>query len=336
MAIQPQVDAYLRHLTIERGVAKNTQLAYRRDLARYIDFLEHKGIAEVGDITELHVAEFSEALNSKYGLVASSVARVMAAVRGVHRFWLLEGIVVNDVATRVKPPKTPKRLPKAISIDQIDTRPLRAVAEEAERIAKRIQTATNIQSSKLLSLAINNLPKGLDGNQIGDRVEIGPAQLVKEDEEERRYVYSAPITVTCYVRNPDEDLVPLVIDAEPELVGGLPLDRSNCIVQGLYLAVPEPASLTGQLVAGVAKIGGATVAASTASRSWTAERDTYVDLAADGTLTYSTVYVDGAPPALADGSLRLGYARADAAGLVSWTPLTASILTFRTAYQIAP
>jgi integrase/recombinase XerD len=120
LAIQPQIDAYLRHLTIERGVAKNTQLAYRRDLARYVDFLEHKGIAEIGDITELHVAEFSEALNSKYGLVASSVARVMAAVRGVHRFWLLEGLVTNDVATRVKPPKTPKRLPKAISIDQIE------------------------------------------------------------------------------------------------------------------------------------------------------------------------------------------------------------------------
>ena len=120
MAIQPQIDAYLRHLTIERGVAKNTQLAYRRDLARYVDFLEQKGLAEIGDITELHVAEFSEALNSKYGLVSSSVARVMAAVRGVHRFWLLEGLVINDVATRVKPPKTPKRLPKAISIDQIE------------------------------------------------------------------------------------------------------------------------------------------------------------------------------------------------------------------------
>lgn len=120
MAIQPLIDAYLRHLAIERGVAKNTQLAYRRDLARYVDYLNNLGITEASQITELQVSDFAEALNSKYGLVASSVARVMAAVRGLHRFWLLEGIVNNDVATRVKPPKTPKRLPKAISIDQIE------------------------------------------------------------------------------------------------------------------------------------------------------------------------------------------------------------------------
>lgn len=120
MNIRSLVDAYLRHLAIERGVAKNTQLAYRRDLNRYLDWLDAEGLSEPGQITELVVRNFAEQLTSKYGLVASSVARVMASVRGLHRFWLLEGITVNDVSAVVKPPKTPKRLPKAISIDQIE------------------------------------------------------------------------------------------------------------------------------------------------------------------------------------------------------------------------
>ncbi|MDE2386189.1 MAG: site-specific tyrosine recombinase XerD [Actinomycetales bacterium] len=120
MNVRSLVDAYLRHLAIERGVAKNTQLAYRRDLNRYLDWLDTENLTEPAQITELAVRNFAEQLTSKYGLVASSVARVMASVRGLHRFWLLEGITANDVSAVVKPPKTPKRLPKAIGIDQIE------------------------------------------------------------------------------------------------------------------------------------------------------------------------------------------------------------------------
>ena len=119
MSLESLVDAYLRHLSIERGVAANTQAAYRRDLTRYLAFLHEESIAEVSGITQIQVAKFAELLSAKYGLTASSVARVLAAVRGLHRFWLLEGITPNDVATTVKPPKTPKRLPKAISVDQV-------------------------------------------------------------------------------------------------------------------------------------------------------------------------------------------------------------------------
>lgn len=119
MTLQSLVDAYLRHLAIERGVAKNTLAAYRRDLTRYQDFLEEAGCSKPNEITQLDVVAFAEQLSTKYGLTASSAARVLAAVRGLHRFWLLEGLVENDAANQVKPPKTPKRLPKAISVDQV-------------------------------------------------------------------------------------------------------------------------------------------------------------------------------------------------------------------------
>jgi hypothetical protein len=53
-------------------------------------------------------------------------------------------------------------------LKDINTAPLRKVAEETEKVAKQIQTATNIQSSKLISLATTSLPRGLDTNQIGE------------------------------------------------------------------------------------------------------------------------------------------------------------------------
>lgn len=114
------VDSYLRHLTIERGMAKNTLAAYRADLARYVAFLETKGIELPGQITELVITEFAESLKVTSGLISSSVARVLAGVRGLHKFWLLENVTPGDVAAAVKPPKSPRNLPKAITVDQIE------------------------------------------------------------------------------------------------------------------------------------------------------------------------------------------------------------------------
>jgi integrase/recombinase XerD len=118
--IAKSIDKYLRHLTIERGVAKNTVAAYRRDLASYQAFLDEKGITQITDITELLVSEYAQSLTGRKGMAATSVARMLAAVRGLHKFLLLENLVELDVATKVKPPKAPRRLPKAITIQQVE------------------------------------------------------------------------------------------------------------------------------------------------------------------------------------------------------------------------
>ena len=118
--LEALIDEYLRHLAIERGVAKNTQSAYRRDLDRYFLFLDEKKLESPDQISELHVAEFAQLLSVRGGLAASSIARVLAAVRGLHRFWLLENISDKDPATVVKPPKSARRLPKAITVNEIE------------------------------------------------------------------------------------------------------------------------------------------------------------------------------------------------------------------------
>ena len=132
-SLQRSVDGYLRHLTIERGMAKNTLLAYKRDLANYLESLEKLGITDTAEITELMVRNFAQALVSEKGLVATSVARILAAVRGFHKFMLFEGISDNDVSAAVKPPKAPKRLPKAISIQEIE-RLLKAAGPEPDDV----------------------------------------------------------------------------------------------------------------------------------------------------------------------------------------------------------
>ncbi|MGG7462797.1 MULTISPECIES: site-specific tyrosine recombinase XerD [unclassified Plantibacter] len=121
MSLDTSLASYLRHIAIERGLSENTQAAYRRDLEQYCAWLETQGVLEPGEVTTAHVSGFSRALSTADGseMRASSLARILSSVRGFHRFLLEEGQVDVDVAHEVKPPKLPSRLPKAITIDQM-------------------------------------------------------------------------------------------------------------------------------------------------------------------------------------------------------------------------
>lgn len=121
------VQRYLDHLTVERGSAANTVASYRRDLTRYGDYLARRGIAGPAEIAESDVREFLTELRrgdpdrDRPPLADSSIARTLVATRGFHKFLVGEGVVEADVAHTVRPPKPPRRLPKALAVDEVIT-----------------------------------------------------------------------------------------------------------------------------------------------------------------------------------------------------------------------
>jgi integrase/recombinase XerD len=145
-AVRRAVAGYLDHLAVERGLAANTLAAYRRDLARYLAHLETRGIADVAAVRETDVSDFLAAIRTGDDggspLSATSAARTVVAVRGFHKFLLLEGATPDDPAGRVQPPQTPKRLPKAIAVADVE-RLLAATSTE---------TATGIRDRALLEV----------------------------------------------------------------------------------------------------------------------------------------------------------------------------------------
>ena len=114
----------LGHLAVERGLAANTLSSYRRDLRRYVRVQEGRGRGAIGDIAEDDVRAYLVSLREGDGdhppLSAGSAARALAAVRGLHRFALREGLAHGDPAGDVKPPTPPRRLPKAISLAEVE------------------------------------------------------------------------------------------------------------------------------------------------------------------------------------------------------------------------
>ena len=122
--IHEHINGYLDHLLVERGLAKNSMSAYRRDLARYQEFLVSRGIAEFSSVTANEISEFLISLRLGSGqhpaMAPSSAARTLIAVRGLHAFLAKEGITTSDSARAVKPPGVSKRLPKALTFTEIE------------------------------------------------------------------------------------------------------------------------------------------------------------------------------------------------------------------------
>ncbi|MBA3338864.1 MAG: site-specific tyrosine recombinase XerD, partial [Geodermatophilaceae bacterium] len=104
--------------------ATNTLSSYRRDLGRYATHLAARGRASLTEVVQDDVAAFLAALrvgDDLHGpLSAASAARAVVAVRGLHRFAVREGWILDDVAAGVRPPAPPRRLPKAIPLDSVE------------------------------------------------------------------------------------------------------------------------------------------------------------------------------------------------------------------------
>lgn len=123
-SVAAEIRRYLDHLTVERGLARNSLVAYHRDLRRYAAWLAESGVIALHAVSEADIAAFGAALRRGNGdgsppLAASSVARALVSVRGLHRFAAREGRVETDVSAPVRPPVPPKRLPRALSVEQI-------------------------------------------------------------------------------------------------------------------------------------------------------------------------------------------------------------------------
>ncbi|HEX4687504.1 MAG TPA: site-specific tyrosine recombinase XerD [Nocardioides sp.] len=116
---------YLDHLAVERGLAANTLSSYRRDLRRYLEFLEQQGVEDVDAVDEATVSSFlmrlREGDSDHPPLSATSAGRTVVAVRGFHKFCVSDGLARSDPAAGVRPPTPARRLPKALPLADVES-----------------------------------------------------------------------------------------------------------------------------------------------------------------------------------------------------------------------
>ncbi|HLV82614.1 MAG TPA: site-specific tyrosine recombinase XerD [Devosia sp.] len=112
------VASFLEMMSAERGAAKNTIDAYRRDLTDYVGFLAGRGLTPLNGDRDA-VTRYLDSLYAQ-GLSASSSARRLSAIRQFHQFLCADNLRGDDPTRIVASPKTRRALPKVLSVAEVD------------------------------------------------------------------------------------------------------------------------------------------------------------------------------------------------------------------------
>jgi len=148
------------HLSVERGLSKNTLDAYRRDLKRHVAFLEDRGRKSVDETTSQDIRDFLIQEKDRE-LSAISIARALVSIRVFHRFLESEGLLKTNISLEVDAPKIFKHLPDYLSLQEIEAmlrvpnvrKPLGA----RDHACLELMYATGLRASELVRLDLKDV-----------------------------------------------------------------------------------------------------------------------------------------------------------------------------------
>jgi integrase/recombinase XerD len=181
--VASQIDRFIDHLTVERGLSPNTIAAYRRDLRRYARFLERREIADAADVDDTIVAAFvADVSRSTHddgrAYRATSVVRALSSVRSFHRFLLREGIASTDPGDGVVRPRTPRSLPRPLSVEDV----ARLLATPKPTDVKGLRDRAVLETMYGAGLRVSELV-GLDVDDVD--LEYGSVRVLGKGGKER-------------------------------------------------------------------------------------------------------------------------------------------------------
>ena len=147
---------YLEYLQAERGLAENTIAAYRRDLTAFCDFMfTPDNIDDFSNVKRTHINYYIKELHDK-NYSPASITRKLAAIRGWFRWLNANEIIKDDPSSGVELPKLTKKLPKVMSVNEID-KILANHLNEIETAALELLYGAGLRVSELVNLELNNI-----------------------------------------------------------------------------------------------------------------------------------------------------------------------------------
>lgn len=181
---------YLEYLEIEKGLSENTLEAYRRDLNDFLEYFK----CDVTEIQRSHLNSYILKLREqKYS--PTSVARKIASLRGFFKWLCANEICSSDPTLTLEQPKLPQKLPKVMSIEEIETI-LKANLTPEQKVIVELLYGCGLRVSELVNLNLNDInisAKYLECTGKGSKERIVPLgkkaiKALKDFLPEREYI----------------------------------------------------------------------------------------------------------------------------------------------------
>ncbi|MBW1806193.1 MAG: site-specific tyrosine recombinase XerD [Deltaproteobacteria bacterium] len=169
------IDQFINHLRVERGLADNSIQSYSRDLIRFFNFLDRKGLSPL-DVTRDHITDYTASLGGE--LSVRSIARGLSALKMFFRFLTAEGKIEDSPARLLESMKLPRKLPEVLTRDEVDL--LLSQPDGSTSLGQRDKAmlellyATGLRVSELIGL-----------NIIGINLEAGYVRTMGKGSKER-------------------------------------------------------------------------------------------------------------------------------------------------------
>ena len=173
---RPNLDGFLEHLVVERGLRQNSLEAYQRDLTRYLAYLADRG-RQATSLDRTEVPRYLLSLREA-GLNPRSVARHLSAIRQFHRFLVRQGLAAEDPTAHLEAPRPWRRLPGVLSSEEVDrllaVRAARTPQELRNRAMLELMYASGLRVSELVGLRLGDVDLG-----------VGIVRVVGKGDKER-------------------------------------------------------------------------------------------------------------------------------------------------------
>ena len=129
------LEDYITILRVEKNLSSNSIEAYKRDLTRYIDFLqEEKDINNLEEISPKHIRGFIRVLNDAH-LAPASITRSFSSIRSYHSFLSGENLVQQNPSQLLDAPKPSRKLPVVLAVEEVNR--ILGVIDTAKPLGRR-------------------------------------------------------------------------------------------------------------------------------------------------------------------------------------------------------
>lgn len=157
--MQRQINNYTNYLAVEKGLAKNTLESYRRDLDKFIAFMNKLQIAKPEEVTREAINHFIADLK-KNGRATSTISRSIASIRSFFNFLLQEGLIESNPTLEIESPRIEKKLPRVLTTTEIDKLLCQPAPGEhnglRDKAMLELLYASGIRVTELVSLDISD------------------------------------------------------------------------------------------------------------------------------------------------------------------------------------